>query len=26
MPIAAMLAERQVEQIREWIERGAPDD
>lgn len=26
MPIAAMLAERQIEQIREWIERGAPDD
>jgi len=26
MPIAAMLAERQIEQIREWIARGAPDD
>lgn len=26
MPISAMLAERQVEQIREWIARGAAND
>jgi len=26
MPISAMLAAEQVEQIREWIARGAPDD
>lgn len=26
MPIAEMLAVEQIEQIRRWIERGAPDD